>query len=542
MEYRFDLQDANFVANLACGRAAACYETVYSSEDNYYKALECLKAFSNDLYSDKFEKHRRALNFAIAVVREQPYTNDREFSDEDVIGQEVLKVFSSVSDVLNSCRIKALLLPPIHDDDNNEYSFMTSPETLKKLYDLMSCDSCLIIQPKADAEQQDLMIFNAFPFIEKALKQIDRWPAVLFWDAQGNNELVQVKSEKDLSDLFQSVIADIESNNSDNAFRKMKIYSRRIHRSRSPFKSVAAPRESTGHYYIQLSDLHFGAKNVSTTSKRLKAMIEKEIRDISGKENIDKPDVDIIITGDGVDSPNPQNNALLRQFLQELEELCGRKPIVVLGNHDVHEHGLALGNIEINDHAVLEKTGNFPSIVVNEKEKIIFLLFNSNTDGALAQGEIGQKQMAEMGSKLDEVENITDYKLVAVLHHHISTIPAPDFYLKPWYAKFIPDEVFDTTLQLNDADIFTQWLKNRNVKLVLHGHKHFPLISEYKGINIVSCGSSTGQFTHVDSRKTCLSYDVLKFQKNKVICTQIVETILGAGKDEKNCRVCIINL
>lgn len=77
--------------------------------------------------------------------------------------------------------------------------------------------------------------------------------------------------------------------------------------------------------------------------------------------------------------------------------------------------------------------------------------------------------------------------------------------------------------------IFFEWLKQRNVKLVLHGHKHIPFIFQLDGINIISCGSSTGQVTHKDRRKTYLSYNMLKFTKDTVVCSQFAEELLGAG-------------
>lgn len=33
---------------------------------------------------------------------------------------------------------------------------------------------------------------------------------------------------------------------------------------------------------------------------------------------------------------------------------------------------------------------------------------------------------------------------------------------------------------LEDADIFNQWCKARNIKLVLHGHKHIPHCTKKK--------------------------------------------------------------
>ena len=106
---------------------------------------------------------------------------------------------------------------------------------------------------------------------------------------------------------------------------------------------------------------------------------------------------------------------------------------------------------------------------------------------------------------------------------------AADFYDERWYKKILPKDFLENSLRLIDADLFLEWLKQRNVKLVLHGHKHIPFISKFDGIHIISCGSSTGQVTHKDRRKTYLSYNVLKFTKDTVVCSQFAEELLGAG-------------
>ena len=127
------------------------------------------------------------------------------------------------------------------------------------------------------------------------------------------------------------------------------------------------------------------------------------------------------------------------------------------------------------------------------------------------------------------IPEIFQYKLVAVLHHHVTHIETPDFYDERWYKKILPKDFLDNSLRLIDADLFLEWMKQRNVKLVLHGHKHIPFISEQDGIHIISCGSSTGQVTHKDRRKTYLSYNVLKFTTDSVVCSQFAEELLGAG-------------
>lgn len=66
-------------------------------------------------------------------------------------------------------------------------------------------------------------------------------------------------------------------------------------------------------------------------------------------------------------------------------------------------------------------------------------------------------------------------------------------------------------MKLVDADLFLEWIEKRNIKLVLHGHKHIPNFGLYKDIKVIAAGSSTGKVRHVDPRKTYLSYNLIKY-------------------------------
>ena len=139
-----------------------------------------------------------------------------------------------------------------------------------------------------------------------------------------------------------------------------------------------------------------------------------------------------------------------------------------------------------------------------------------------------------MGNLLDGIENIENYLLIAVMHHHLVPILRPEHYDDRWFRRIIPRSVFDETLKLNDADVFMGWLTCRNVRFVLHGHKHIPFQAEHNGIQIISCGSSTGQIVHKERGKTYISYNLIKISEDAVTCTLFVEDILGAGaKDIK---------
>ena len=214
------------------------------------------------------------------------------------------------------------------------------------------------------------------------------------------------------------------------------------------------------------------------------------------------------------------------EFDEFLQSQSGKKPLFVLGNHDVNIKGLSFTS---RNRVLANYIGEYPKIETNKEINVIFLLFNSNTSGYLAEGMIGNEQMLKMGNLLDNIQNLENYKLVAVLHHHVVNIPNPDYYDKRWYKKIIPSSSIENTLRLKDAKLFLEWLTKRNVKVVLHGHKHIPFLTKHQGINIISCGSSTGNVSLKDKEKTYMNFNVLKFTSDKLTCSQIIEELYGAG-------------
>lgn len=87
-------------------------------------------------------------------------------------------------------------------------------------------------------------------------------------------------------------------------------------------------------------------------------------------------------------------------------------------------------------------------------------------------------------------------------------------------------------MKLVDSDLFLEWIQERNIKYILHGHKHIPCINKYKDITIISAGSTTGCVKHQDKGKTFLSYNLIKYDmdiRRPVSVTIIAEEIIGAG-------------
>ncbi|MCL2882306.1 MAG: metallophosphoesterase [Coriobacteriia bacterium] len=281
--------------------------------------------------------------------------------------------------------------------------------------------------------------------------------------------------------------------------------------------------------YIHLSDTHFGSKGVDEVLPRLKELIEAQLATF-------KPDtkVSFIVTGDGVDSPTPSNGAQFLAFSDYLAKKSGREPLVVLGNHDVNYRGLAFGD---SNQTLANYVGRYPRLKRVDDIGVIFILFNSNVDGIFAQGKIGRQQMEAAAALLAKVKNLSDYTLIAVLHHHVAPVPQaraplPSFWKKlapRWLSAFLITAFVERTMRLTDAKAFVSFLKEHQVSFILHGHKHVPFITQHEGISVIACGSSTRREAAGDSGLTCISYNVLTFDESILRCDQYAEYVLGAG-------------
>ncbi|MCL2332600.1 MAG: metallophosphoesterase [Actinomycetia bacterium] len=280
--------------------------------------------------------------------------------------------------------------------------------------------------------------------------------------------------------------------------------------------------------YLHLSDTHFGAKGAAEALPRLKELIREQLDALD-------PDtkVGFIVTGDGVDSPRKANNKQYLDFSDYLQETSGREPLFVLGNHDVNFRGLAFlqGNQILANYV-----GGYPRLKRPRGSDLVFLLFNSNTDGFLAQGEIGAEQMADAAELLSDIKDRERCTVIAVLHHHIAPVPESRAPRLSWWRRHLPQALLailpkaltEGTRSLTDADEFVRFLKDQKIRFVLHGHKHIPFITAREGIQVIACGSSTHR---QGAGQDCLSYNVLTFDETTLKVDQYAEYTPGAGAE-----------
>ena len=131
--------------------------------------------------------------------------------------------------------------------------------------------------------------------------------------------------------------------------------------------------------------------------------------------------------------------------------------------------------------------------------------------------------MIKMGNKLDNIKNLDQYTQIAVLHHHLVPISRPDYCIKNWLETLFGEKLIENTLELKDAKQFKQWLVERNIPVVLHGHKHIPFYTKETGITIIGCGSSTGHIAHKDRDHSYISFNLIKKTGTEVSVTFLLE-------------------
>ena len=517
MGYRFTLESANTVANLTFGKVMACYRDIFSSHESFEAFNYFLKQFEKNMYSSDLDYYMESIrdirniinNYRLHIYHPETLSND--INEKIIYHNDLLKALQHLSDIFNRCKIKSLLLPPIRKHYDHSHEFIVDPFMLHELSRIHNGDSCLILQPQESPSS--ITIFNTFPNFDIALRQADSWPAVFFWEDIDNYVFVPVDHAEELLSFYQIL-----------KYNRHPL---------AELRFIANEKKKSNHYIFQLSDLHFGSSNTGIRKQRLESIISNQLTKIDINDS-----VDFIITGDAVDSPKYATEIVYKDFARFIEKECGQPPIRILGNHDINYRGLALNH---RNQILVKSISEYPKIKILDDLNIILLLFNSNTNGNLAEGEIGSDQMSQMGNLLDQIDNLEKYSLIAVLHHHVLDIETPDFYSRKWFEKIIPESIMEDTLKLLDADLFIEWLHQRKVKVVLHGHKHIPFINRSdEGITIISCGSSTGQIIHKDRSKTYLSYNLLKITKDSITCTQFAEDIIGAGV--KNIRTEIIDI
>ena len=188
----------------------------------------------------------------------------------------------------------------------------------------------------------------------------------------------------------------------------------------------------------------------------------------------------IVFTGDLVD--NPQYVRKAKTWLEDLCTACeiemNEGLLVVPGNHDSR----ILGNIGFRPLTQRYFWKHFKGwrcplkfIRVSADLEIGFLQIDSNPlMWGWARGKVGWREMRKLRSAIQALSSADQLRFrnalkIALVHHH----PLPVPYAGP-----------DTFLYLKDAQGLLQFLAEKDVDMVLHGHKHH---ATYSLLSVATC-------------------------------------------------------
>jgi len=419
--------------------------------------------------------------------------------------ERLLDYLQIISRLFSRCKVKSILLPGF-DSQNPINSLLTREDVLERIVQIHPGDTALILQFEERFNKEDIAILNVFPKFDKALHQMDNWPGVFLWN-KDDSLFLPIREENELYEIFNVIRYE------DNSFN----FLREIFEKKNKTKNYA--------YLFHMSDLHFGNKLAEKRTMRVVRILEDQIGKLEESAVIIP-----IITGDLMQSPSSTNKQTYLQFSELLLSKGFEKPIHILGNHDVDAGGIF--KLLSNQKAIISSLSNTSKIEIYEDLKLAIIKFDSNTGGELAQGKIGEDQLMEIGNEIDAIKNKESYTFIALLHHHPMEIENPSWYAKDWYESLLGTNKFEKTMKLVDAELFLEWIQNRGIKYVLHGHKHIPKIQKHNDITVVAAGSTTGSIKHQDKGKTYLSYNLIKYDidtQQPVSISIIAEEIIGAG-------------
>lgn len=324
-------------------------------------------------------------------------------------------------------------------------------------------------------ETKELSFNGPYKYFLEALYQIDEWPGILVF----KEEQWAFYSVTNLSQVNGIFLAINQGTVFDNNYYNQ-----------------------ADSYIVQLSDLHLGTKNKA----KGKVVLEESLAELCPSLHSKYP-IKFLITGDLMNSPNRKNMYEASSFMNMLKKQYKGDVTFILGNHDVIVHGF---NFMKRQKAKVVAYLLGENIKVLENEKIILIKINSTVEGNLARGKVGKIQLEEIDDELASIENINEYTLMAMVHHHVLEIPRDDFLKAKWHEKIFVGKIVENSKVLMDAEDLIAWLSKHHIQYVFHGHKHLPFFNYHQGLYVISGGSSCGGGAK-ESKSRYLSYNVLKY-------------------------------
>ncbi len=378
------------------------------------------------------------------------------------------------------------------DESDEVNSVLSNLEYVRSLQD----DQVRTFSSSKILYENELLFRRPYGALIKGILNIEKWPGILIFKNE-KFRFIKIRKVEEIEHIFEKIAND------------------------SIFDYEIVTDDS---YFFHLSDLHF--KNNRSTEKH-KLLLLSSIDGII-KQADTKYQNKVIITGDLMNSPSTDNMYQVSSFMNLLKKRYHASVDFVLGNHDISAHGLNLFRTP-NTKIVAYLLGD--SIKVFNEEKIILVKINSMVEGNFARGSVGQIQMAEIDEELAAIENLKDYTIIVMLHHHLFPINRDEFLKQKWIDNIFIGRYIDHSKALIDSDLLLYWLKSYDVKYVLHGHRHIPSCNRHGNITVVSAGSSSQSYVKEDAHHY-LSYNILKYShktRSMRYCINVYEDVKKTG-------------
>ena len=335
--------------------------------------------------------------------------------------------------------------------------------------------------------EDGLSFYDPFPAFFCAMNHADLWPGVLIFNNK-QQIFTSIQNEVEWNELIRHI------ENHDNLFDIYNDY-------------------QDDSYYIHLSDLHLGTNRKHKGVVQLYCTLDQIVPYLKSHEQLK-----ILITGDIMDSPNRKNMYIANDFMNNLKKIYKADVTFILGNHDVIVHGFNFARRQ-KSKVVAYLLGE--NIKVLEKEKMIFIKMDTTSAGNLARGMVGKRQLDEIDDELMAIENLEDYTMLIMLHHHVYPISKADFIKTKWHERTFIHRIMEKSKVLVDAAAVIDWIEKRNIHYILHGHKHLPFFRKENNQYYISAGSATGGLKESQSRY--ISFNVMKYNlKEKAMKTCMI--------------------
>lgn len=327
--------------------------------------------------------------------------------------------------------------------------------------------------------EDDLSFFDPFPAFFCAINHADEWPGVLVFQNE-KGVFIPLKT----NDEFKNILDEFDQH--VDLFTKYNDFQDDL-------------------YFIQLSDLHLGSNKKEKGLKQLYQSLNGIIPKLYTNSQIQ-----FLITGDLMESPNRKNMYLANDFMNHLKKEYKANVTFILGNHDMIVHGVNIARRQ-KSKVIAYLLGE--NVRIFEKEKIIIIKMDTCSEGYLARGKVGQRQLDEIDDELSAIEKIEDYTLIVMLHHHVYPLSKAQFIKTKWHEKTFINRLVETSKVLVDAPLLIEWLKQRKIKYIFHGHKHLPYFREKDGSYYIGAGSATGGLK--ESKSRYISYNIVRYNQRE---------------------------